>query len=95
LEADDWSDEEDFFSSDEQPAPPADLPTALRRIELLEKKLAQSHKDMAEYRALVGQQFDAGRLAEIVNEPGPSSAAGPTQRDDDTHYFSSYCENGA
>jgi hypothetical protein len=50
---------------------------------------------MAECRALVGQQFDARRLAETVNEPGPSSAAGPTQRDDDIHYFSSYCENGA
>jgi hypothetical protein len=32
-----------LFSSDEQPAPPADLPTVLRRIELLEMKPAQSH----------------------------------------------------
>jgi protein arginine N-methyltransferase 3 len=94
LEVDDWSDDEDFFSTEELPAPPSDLPTALRRIELLERKIAQSHQDMAEYRALVGQQFDVGHLAEIVNEAGPSSA-GPTQRDDDTHYFSSYCENGA
>jgi hypothetical protein len=50
---------------------------------------------MAEYRVLVGQRFDAGQSAEIVNEPGPPSAAGPTQRDYDTRYFSSYCENGA
>jgi protein arginine N-methyltransferase 3 len=48
---------------------------------------------MAEYRSLVGQQFDAGRFAEIINEPGPSSVE-PLPRDDDTH-FSSYCENGA
>ncbi|KAG2127388.1 S-adenosyl-L-methionine-dependent methyltransferase [Suillus cothurnatus] len=44
------------------------------------------------YRSLVGQQFDAEHFAEIINEPGPSSA-GPLPRDDDTHYFSSYCEN--
>jgi protein arginine N-methyltransferase 3 len=70
---DDWSDDEDLSSTDQRPAPPADLPSALR---------------------LVGQQFDARRFAEIINEPGPSSA-GPLPRDDDTHYFSSYCENGA
>jgi hypothetical protein len=86
-EADNWSDEEDFFSSDEQPARPADLPTVLCRIELLEMKPAQSHQDMAEYRALVGQRFDAGRSAKIVNEAGSPSSAGPTQRDYDTHYF--------
>jgi protein arginine N-methyltransferase 3 len=50
---------------------------------------------MAECRTIVGQQFDAGRLAEIVNEQGPLPAAGPTKRDDDSHYFSSYRENGA
>jgi hypothetical protein len=32
-----------LFCSDEQPAPPADLPIVLRRIELLEMKAAQSH----------------------------------------------------
>jgi protein arginine N-methyltransferase 3 len=68
------------------------IPTALRRIERPEKKGAQFHQDLAEYRTLGGQQFDAGRLAGTVNEPGPSSAARPTQQDDDTHYFSSYCE---
>jgi protein arginine N-methyltransferase 3 len=91
---DDWSDDEDLSSTDQRPAPPADLPSALRQMQLLERKLAQAHRDMAEYRSLVGQQFDAGRFAEIINEPGPSSA-GPLPRDDDTHYFSSYCENGA
>jgi protein arginine N-methyltransferase 3 len=90
---DDWSDDEDFFSTDELPEPPSDLPIALRRIEHLERKLSQANQDMSEYRAFVGQQFDAGRLAEIVNEPGPSSA-GQTPRDDDSHYFSSYSENG-
>jgi protein arginine N-methyltransferase 3 len=49
---------------------------------------------MVEYRALVGQQFDAGRLAEIVDELGLSSIAGPTQRGDDSRYFSGYYENG-
>lgn len=94
LEMDDWSDDEDLSSTDQRPAPPADLPSALRQMQLLERKLAQAHRDMAEYRSLVGQQFDAGRFAEIINEPVPSSA-GPLPRDDDTHYFSSYCENGA
>jgi hypothetical protein len=79
-----------LFSSDEQPAPPADLPIVLCRIELLEKKPVQSRKDAAEHRVLVGQRFDAGGWAEIVNRPGPPSAVGPTQRDYDTHYLSSY-----
>lgn len=92
LEMDDWSDDEDLSSTDQRPAPPADLPSALRQMQLLERKLAQAHRDMAEYRSLVGQQFDAGRFAEIINEPVLSSA-GPLPRDDDTHYFSSYCEN--
>jgi protein arginine N-methyltransferase 3 len=94
LEMDDWSDDEDLSSTDQRPAPPADLPSALRQMQLLERKLAQAHRDMAEYRSLVGQQFDAGRFAEIINEPVLSSP-GPLPRDDDTHYFSSYCENGA
>lgn len=92
LEMDDWSDDEDLSNNDQRPAPPADLPSALRQMQLLERKLSQAHRDMAEYRSLVGQQFDAGRFAEIISEPGPSSA-GPLPRDDDTHYFSSYCEN--
>jgi len=91
---DDWSDDEDFFDANEPPSPPSDLPTALRRIDLLEKKLAQAQQDMSEYRTLVRSQFDARRLAEIVNEPGPSSTE-PIPRDDDSHYFSSYSENGA
>ncbi|KAG1767578.1 S-adenosyl-L-methionine-dependent methyltransferase, partial [Suillus occidentalis] len=56
-----------------------------------ERKIAQAHRDMAEYRSLIGQHFDAGRFAEIINEPGPSSVE-PLPRDDDTH-CSSYCKN--
>ncbi|KAG2740413.1 S-adenosyl-L-methionine-dependent methyltransferase [Suillus brevipes Sb2] len=80
LEMDDWSDDEDLSSTDQRPAPSADLPSALRQMQLLERKLAQAHRDMAEYRSL------------NINEP-VSSSAGPLPRDDDTHYFSSYCEN--
>jgi protein arginine N-methyltransferase 3 len=91
---DDWSDDEDLSSTDQCPAPPADLPSTLWQMQLLERKLAQAHRDMAEYQSLVGQQFDAERFAEIINKLGPSSA-GLLPRDDDTYYFSSYCENGA
>ncbi|KAJ8581839.1 hypothetical protein M405DRAFT_938077 [Rhizopogon salebrosus TDB-379] len=76
-EADNWSDEEDFSAAMNNPHLPPIYPLSF---------------DMAEYRALVGQRFDAGRSAKIVNEPGPPPSAGPTQRDYDTHYFSTIAQ---
>jgi protein arginine N-methyltransferase 3 len=87
---DDWSDDDDngSFGSD----PPPDLPSALRRIHLLEKKLSQAKNDLLDYRRLVTQNLDISSIAEITNDPVPSIDEAP--RDDDTHYFLSYEYNG-
>jgi protein arginine N-methyltransferase 3 len=58
----DWSDDEDLSGTDQRLEPPADLPSALRQMQFLGRKLAQAHRDMAEYRSLVDQQFDANSM---------------------------------
>jgi hypothetical protein len=40
FEMDDWSDGEDVSSTNQRPAPPAELPSALRQMQFLEGKLA-------------------------------------------------------
>ncbi|KAG6379463.1 S-adenosyl-L-methionine-dependent methyltransferase [Boletus reticuloceps] len=86
---DDWSDDdEDGPSTELNPGPPSDLPTALRRIQILEKKLSQAQMNLSDYRKLVTQNLDISSLAEIINDPDPSTGEAP--RDDDTHYFLSY-----
>ena len=90
---DDWSDEEgDGPSAEHGSDPPADLPSALRRIHILEKKLSQAQNDLSDYRRLVTQNLDISSIAEIINDPVPSTDEAP--RDDDTHYFLSYEYNG-
>lgn len=87
---DDWSDDDDDrpFGSD----PPPDLPSALRRIHILEKKLSQAQTDLLDYRRLITQNLDISSIAEIINDPVPSTDE--ASRDDDTHYFLSYEYNG-
>ncbi|KAJ7595054.1 S-adenosyl-L-methionine-dependent methyltransferase [Mycena floridula] len=72
YQPDDWSDDEDESESTDP----------LKRIKVLEKKLAQ----FADYRALLGQRLN---LLNLVDEP----VASPAVRDDDSHYFESYGEN--
>ncbi|KAF8430973.1 S-adenosyl-L-methionine-dependent methyltransferase [Boletus edulis BED1] len=91
---DDWSDDdEDGPSTELTPGPPSDLPTALRRIQILEEKLSQAQMNLSDYRKFVTQNLDISSLAEIINDPDPSTT-GEAPRDDDTHYFLSYEYNG-
>ena len=82
--SDDWSD-----SDDETPAS-GDQTSLQKRIKILQRKLQQSKADMAEYQALISQRLDLSGLKEDTG----NNVAGPSARDDDTHYFQSYEENG-
>lgn len=93
---DDWSDDDDDkdgrSSAEHGSSPPSDLSSALSRIQILEKKLSQAQNDLSDYRKLITQNLDISSIAEIINDPGPSTSEAP--RDDDTHYFRSYGYNG-
>ncbi|KAG5654313.1 hypothetical protein H0H81_004732 [Sphagnurus paluster] len=86
IQEGDWSD-----SDDEVDGKPVD---SARRIKALERQLALAKQDIVDYRALVSKKINLPDLLEAP-EPGPSQIAlsAPT-RDDDTHYFKSYGENG-
>ena len=57
-----------------------------RKIRALENKLAQAQHELMEYRAIVNRQLDLDTVR--AEEPAKPP------RDDDTHYFDSYAENG-
>jgi len=62
------------------------------RIHVLERKLANAKNELNDYRALVGERLNLlPSLVESVDEPSSSTAV---RRDDDSHYFKSYEENG-
>jgi protein arginine N-methyltransferase 3 len=67
------------------------LSSANRRIRALEKRLADAKQDLADYRAFVGERLDLSLLTEAIDD----ATSGPVPpRDDDSHYFESYGENG-
>ncbi|OCH89934.1 S-adenosyl-L-methionine-dependent methyltransferase [Obba rivulosa] len=84
----DWSDESD----DELPEA-ADLPGAVRRVCVLEKRLQKAQQALSDYRAFVGDRLNLAGLADSLREEGSSGQDGTSRRDDDTHYFESYGEN--
>lgn len=92
LQSDDWSDDEDVAASTETPS---DLSQALRKIRALENALHKAQQDLSDYRGFVGDRLNLAGLAEALTEPSTSSThvAAPL-RDDDSHYFQSYGENG-
>lgn len=83
---DEWSDDDDEEAASTDVV--SDLPGAIRRIRTLEKKLANAKQDLTDYRAFVGERLNA---TEIADDPSPASIPA---RDDDSHYFDSYGENG-
>lgn len=91
---DDWSDDDQYDgpSAEHSSSLPSDLPSALSRIRILEKKLSQAQDDLSDYRRFVTQNLDTSSITEIINDPGPSTSE--PSRDDDTHYFLSYEYNG-
>lgn len=85
--SDDWSDDDE---PDAGPSSSQIDPS--RRIALLERKLQQAKQDLADYKALVSQRLDLSRLQDAMTEPSGSSKV--VERDDDSHYFQSYGQNG-
>lgn len=86
---DEWSDSDDDEAAPKDP--PNDLPSARRRIRALEGKLIEAKKNLLDYHSFVAEQLSLTRLTDIIDDPDPV----PTPpRDDDSHYFDSYAENG-
>lgn len=83
MQSDDWSDSEDESGE----------PDVHRRIRILENKLASAKKDLVDYRNFVRDRLNVSSLIEGINDPSSSTPPAPA-RDDDTHYFRSYDENG-
>jgi protein arginine N-methyltransferase 3 len=89
VQSNDWSDsDEDNSNTSPEVAPATD-----RRLRSLKNKLSSAKQDLLDYRALVEKQINIYGLAEAINESSPSQPV-PTSHDDDSHYFSSYAENG-
>ena len=96
IEPDGWSDSDE----DDEPAKsdaPKDLATATRRIQALQQKLEQAKQDLVYYRQFVSQRLDLAGLTEELKKSEASSSTTHVAvplRDDDSHYFQSYAENG-
>lgn len=89
----DWSSSDE---SEDESSAPTDLAGATRRIRALKKKLQKSKNDLADYRAFVSERLQRTELGDALAEPASSSSGhlAPPLRDDDSHYFQSYGENG-
>lgn len=81
FNSEEWSDSDD----DETVSDPA------RRIAALEKKLTRAKQEFDEYRSVISQRLN---ISTLMEDAGPSAPI-PNARDDDTHYFQSYGENGS
>lgn len=64
-----------------------------QKIRALEKKLAHAKQELSDYRTLISEKLNLSSLTEAINEPTASQTSAPI-RDDDSHYFQSYGENG-
>ena len=96
IEPDDWSDSDEEIDENKLDEP-QDLETAKRQVKALQRKLEQAKQDLVYYRQFVSQRLNLAGLADdLQKEEGSASAshvAAPL-RDDDSHYFQSYAENG-
>jgi hypothetical protein len=86
---DGWSESDDGESVPKDVI--TDLPSATHRIHVLEKQLASAKRHLIDYQAFVGERLNLSHLTEAID--GPSANPFPL-RDDDSHYFESYGENG-
>jgi type I protein arginine methyltransferase len=89
-QSDDWSEEEDGTSFEN---PPQDLNSALRKIKFLETRLQKANQNLVDYREFIAKQLYAEKITKSI----ATTMVDPivTQRDDDSHYFTSYGSNGA
>lgn len=79
MPSDDWSDDE------ENAAGNCD---AHKQIVHLRAQLQRAKQDLADFRRLVQAKLD---ITSVFDD----TPAAPATRDDDTHYFESYAQNGA
>lgn len=91
--SDDWTDSEQEDAVIAHISP-SDLDTAQKKILALEKKLKKAHDDLKNYRAFVGDRLNLSTLAEALKEEPAATHVNVPLRDDDSHYFQSYGENG-
>ena len=54
--------------------------------------MKQAKRDLIDYKAFVSRRLDIGRLKDALDEPIPTAT--PSTRDNDSHYFNSYDDNG-
>ncbi|KAJ2919153.1 hypothetical protein MD484_g1262, partial [Candolleomyces efflorescens] len=73
---------DDWSDSEDEEDEPTD---PVKKAHWLEKKLALAQQKVAEYQSLLYKRLDV---------ENPSEEIKPKPRDDDTHYFDSYAENG-
>ena len=93
LGSDDWSEDEDeaeLISKEKDKD---------KVIRILSRKLQQTKKDLVDFRALVEKQLHVPEIKQAIEEDAETSVdlsknQGAATRDDDTHYFESYGENG-
>ena len=92
LGSDDWSEDEDEGAVDTKGE---DRDKVIR---VLSKKLEQAKKDLADFRAFVQKQFNLSEVKQALQEESTSAEQTSREvvpkRDDDSHYFESYGENG-
>lgn len=71
-----------------------------REVQRLRRKLEQAQRDLVDFRQLVEKQFKSSEISAArddelsVAQPSTTTELAP-KRDDDTHYFNSYGDNGA
>lgn len=94
FQSDDWTDSEPEDAEGTLATTLSDPRRASQHVRRLEEKLAASRQELKDYRKLVEGRFDFSKLVEQVNEPQTSADSQPPPRDDDSHYFRSYAENG-
>jgi type I protein arginine methyltransferase len=100
LQSNDWSDDDDdddISASLPFQQEPLDQKQAMRRIRQLEEKVRRNRQEFADYRRLVSEQLNLASLAESLRDhvsPSSSKNTIVPSRDDDSHYFQSYGENG-
>ena len=95
---DSWSDDEDVRATPAS-TQPKESTESDSRIKALEAELAKAREALQSMRSLLQDTMQEDGAAEEEVIAGPSKGKGkgkvPAGRDDDTHYFDSYAENGA
>jgi protein arginine N-methyltransferase 3 len=98
LQTDEWSEDEDEPKGKGPLSHNSDIQHANLEIRRLKERLAAAQKDLADYHQLVDDNIiniAAGALGNVsLDEIKREELPPPGPRDDDTHYFESYNEQG-